>query len=188
MEELKQQRKQYPDKDVAVVSLPTKPQGRPLLLGQELDKAVQDYIEALRVAGGVVNSTIIVAAANGIVSAKDPSLLVSRGGSISINKNWAKSLLSRMKYVKRKCSNAGKVSLPNFKTIQAVFLADLKAEVLMNDVPDELILNWDQTGLPIIPTGQWTMHHAGDKVIPIAHADDKQQITAVLAASLTGKC
>lgn len=186
MEELKLKRKVDGGKDAAVTSLPTKPQGRPLLLGKELDKAVQDYIEALRIAGGVVNSAIVVAAANGIVSAKDASLLVSRGGNISLNKNWAKSLLSRMQYVKRKCSNAGKVSLPNFKMIQGVFLADIAAEVLMNDIPDELVINWDQTGLPLVPTGNWTMHHAGEKVIPIAHVDDKRQITAVLAATLTG--
>ncbi len=97
------------EKAVAVTSLPTKPQGRLLLLGQELDKAVQDYIEALRVAGGVVNTAIVMAAANGIISAKDVTLLASRGGPI--NKSWAKSLLKRIKYVKRKCSNAGKVSL-----------------------------------------------------------------------------
>lgn len=73
-------------KIVTVTSLPTKPQGRPLLLGQELDKAVQDYIEALRIAGGVVNTAIIMAAANGIISAKDVTLLTSHGGNIEINK------------------------------------------------------------------------------------------------------
>ena len=117
MEQLKLRRSADCGKDVTVSSLPTKPLGRPLLLGQELDKAVQDYIEALRTAGGVVNSSIVVAAAIRIVGAKDASLLTSRGGSISITKCWAKSLLSRMKYVKRKCSNAGKVSLPNFERI-----------------------------------------------------------------------
>ena len=30
---------------VEVKALPTKPQGRPLLLGEELDKCVQDYIK-----------------------------------------------------------------------------------------------------------------------------------------------
>ena len=46
-----------------------------------------------------------------------------------------------MNYVKRKCSNAGKVSLPDFEAIQEVFLADICAEVLMNDIPDQLIIN-----------------------------------------------
>ena len=66
-------------------------------------------------------------------------------------------------------------------------MADVAAEVLMNDIPDKLIINWDQTGLPVVPTGQWTMHHAGEKVVPIANVDDKHQITAVLAATLAGK-
>ena len=67
-----------------------------------------------------------------------------------------------------------------------MFLADIAAETLMNDIPDELIFNWDQTGLHMVPTGEWTMHKNGDKVVPIAHSDDKRQITAVLAATLKG--
>ena len=67
-----------------------------------------------------------------------------------------------------------------------MFLADIAAEVLMNDIPDDLIFNWDQTGLQLVPTGEWTMHKSGDKIIPIAHVDDKRQITAVLAATITG--
>ena len=147
----------------------------------------QDYIRALRMAGGVVNTTIVMAAANGIVKAKDISRLASHGGSITINKGWARSLLNRMKYVKRKCSNAGKVSMPDFEKIQEVFLVDITAEVLMNDIPNQLIINWDHTGLSLLPTGQWTMHCAGEKVVPIAHVDDKRRITAVLAANMTGE-
>lgn len=56
-----------------------------------------DSIEALRVGGGVMNTAIVMAAANGIVSAKEVTLLPSRGGNIDVNKNWEKSLLHRMK-------------------------------------------------------------------------------------------
>lgn len=106
---------------------------------------------------------------------------------IQITKPWAKSLLTRMGYVKRKCSNAGKISVTRFAELQEVFLADIKAQVLMNDIPDELVINWDQTALPLVPTGEWTMHRAGEKMIPIAKSDDKRQITAVFAASMTGE-
>lgn len=52
-----------------VKSLPTtKAQGRPLLISTEQDKSLQDYANALRVAGGVVN-TAIVQAALGIIAA-----------------------------------------------------------------------------------------------------------------------
>ena len=167
--------------------LSTKPRVRPLLLGEDLDKAVQDYIGAMRTVGGVVNTTIVMAAAEGIVSARDVSKLSSHGGHIHITKTWAQSLLNRMGYVKRKCSNAGKVSVTRFAEIQEAFLADVTAEVVMNEIPDDLIVNWDQTALHFVPTGQWTMHRSGDKVVPITNSDDKRQITAVLAASMAGE-
>ena len=175
------------DGKLVVSALPTKPQGRPLLLGKELDQAVQDYVKALRIEGGVVNTSIVMAACEGIVTAKDASKLSSHGGHIHVTKTWAKSLLGRMGYVKRKGSNAGKVSMLHFEEIKEAFLADVTAEVVMNDVPDDLVFNWDQTVLHLVPTGQWTMHQAGEKLIPIANSDDKRQITAVLAASMTGE-
>ena len=171
----------------AVRKLPTKPQGRPLLLGQVIDTAVQDYIKALRSVGGVVTTAIVMASAEGILGARDQSLLVQYGGHVSITKSWAKSLLARMGYVKRKCSTAGKMSVPHFKELQDYFLADIQAEVLMNDIPEDLIFNWDQTALSFVSTGQWTMHQAGAKVVPISHSDDKRQVTAVLAATLRGE-
>ena len=69
-----------------VKSLPTKAQGRPLLLSTELDKSVQDYINALQVAGGVVNTAIFQAAALGIIGARDPGLLREYGGHIELIK------------------------------------------------------------------------------------------------------
>lgn len=54
---------------------------------------------------------IVQAAAEGIVAAKNPSLLVKHSGHITITKGWVKSLFSRMGYVKRKGSNAGKITV-----------------------------------------------------------------------------
>ena len=172
---------------VQVASLPKMAVGRPLLLGKDLDTCVQDYINALRKVGGVNNTTIVMAAANGIIAARNPALLTQHGGHIEITKAWAKSLFQRMGYVKRKCSNAGKITVARFEELQEEFLADIKAEVLMNDIPPSLIFNWDQTALKFVPTGEWTMHRAKEKIISIASSDDKRQITAVLAITLTGE-
>ena len=88
---------------VHVASLPKMAVGRPLLLGKDLDICVQDCINALRKVGGVVNTTIAMAAANGIIAARNPALLVQHWGHLEITKAWAKSLFQRMGYVKRKC-------------------------------------------------------------------------------------
>ena len=50
-------------KGLVVKCLPTKAQGRPILLSdQDLDKAVQEYIEATRAADKVVNTAIVMTA------------------------------------------------------------------------------------------------------------------------------
>ena len=85
-----------------------------------------------------------------------------------------------MGFVKRKCSTSGKISLAQFDESKDIFLADVAAEVLFNDIPESLIINWDQTGLSIVPIEDWTMEK-GAKIVPIAHSDDKRQLTAVLA-------
>lgn len=85
-----------PDK----VQLKGKVRGRPLLLG-ELDTLVQSYIKQLRLSGGVVSASIVVAAATGIIKHHNQSLLKDHGGSLDIGKSWAASLMSRMHMVKR---------------------------------------------------------------------------------------
>ena len=171
-------------KSITIKALETKERGRPLLLGAELDAAVQEYVQSLREANGVVNSVVVMAAAEGIISARNISKLSSHGGHI---KSWVRSLLNRMRYVKRKCSTSGKIPPAQFEESRDIFLADVAAEVVMNEIPWDLTINWDQTALSIIPTGDWTMEKQGAKVIPIANVDDKRQLTAVLAATPGGE-
>ena len=99
---------------------------------------------------------------------------------------WPKSLLKRMNYVKQICSNAGKITQSCFTELKDLFLSDIKAEVLMNDIPSDFIIIWDQTGIQL-SIGAWTLNCAGEKIMPIHNSDDKWQITAVIAATMTGK-
>lgn len=187
LEKLNEALKSKPGETVTVDSLETKQKGRPLLLGEKLDAAVQEYVSSLRIVGGAVNTVVVRAAAEGIISARDITKLTSHGGHINITKSWAMSLLNRMGYVKRKASTSGKIPQSQYEELREVFLADIAAEVVMKDIPREMIFNWDQTGLSIIPTGNRTMEREGAKVVSIAHADDKRQITAVLAVTATGE-
>ena len=53
------------------------------------------------------------------------------------------------------------------------------------EIPSELVINWDQTGINYVPSDSYTMEKEGTKRVPII-ADDKHQITAVFAGTLTG--
>ena len=70
-----------------VQQLPSKKKGRPLLLGEELDKQVCDYLQVLRNNGAAVNTAIVIACGDGIVRSKDVNLLAINGGSITLSKD-----------------------------------------------------------------------------------------------------
>ncbi len=88
-----------------MVQLKEKPCGCPLMLG-ELDSLVQEYVKQLRLSGGIVSASILMAAARGIVRHRDQAMLAEYGGPMNITKSWAASLMTRMKMVKRKGTRA----------------------------------------------------------------------------------
>ena len=60
---------------VTVQTLETKERKRPLILGEEMDAAVQQYIESLRLTATPVNTTVVMGAVEGIVAARDVTKL-----------------------------------------------------------------------------------------------------------------
>ena len=74
-----------------------------------------------------------------------------------MKKSWAKSLLFRMNFVRRKSSNVGKVVPSEFIYLKEGFLNDICAEIIMNGIPDDLIFNWDHKGIHLLPVDDWTM-------------------------------
>ena len=56
----------------------------------------------------------------------------------------------------------------------------------MDEIPEDLIINFDQTGLNYVPVTSWTMEEAGARRVEVVAKDDKQQFTAVFAESLSG--
>ena len=133
----------------------------------------------------MINTAIVIACAVGIVISKDSNLLAQNGGHISLSKDWAKGLMKRMGLVKRRASTKAKDSIANFEEVRSQFLFDIKTVVEMDEIPIELICNWDQTG-DYVPVSAWTMEKEGAKRVEIVGADDKRQITAVFTVSMAG--
>ena len=159
-----------------------KKNGRPLLIGEELDKHVQECITYKRSTGTTVNTAVVIACAEGILMHEDAALLTR----VNLSKGWAQYLLHRMGYVKRKATSKAKVSVENFAEIKADFLLDIKQVIVMDEIPAELVINFDQTALNIVPVSDWTMEVEGSKRVEVAGKDDKKQITAVLGGSCVG--
>lgn len=175
------------DDDFVIGGLPTKKRGRPLLLGSRLDVEVQQYLLKVRECGGAVNTAITMAGAKGLLLKLDKTQLQEYGGPVTISRAWAKSLMRRMGFVKRRGTTKSRATVENFDQVKADFLAEIASIVEMEEIPPEMIFNWDQTGIHLVPVASWTMERQGAKHVEVAGITDKRQITAVFCGSLVGE-
>ena len=76
----------------------------------------------LRDKGGVVNTALVMACAEGFVINHDSKLLTANGGYISNTKDRAKSKLHRMGFVKRRASTSARITPEAFDEHKAQFL------------------------------------------------------------------
>jgi len=75
----------------------------------------------------VVNASLIIAGGMGIVRKTNPGLLKNNlcHDKKILTKNWAKSLLSRMGYVKSRGTTTAKINLKNFDNLRENFLEEI---------------------------------------------------------------
>ena len=172
--------------ELVVHELPMKPRGRPPLLGVKIDNDLQALIKAMRSKGATINSAIVIATGKGLLLKSKRELLYEYGGSITLTKEWAKSVLRRMGCTKRRANSKSKVSVENFAELKTQFLLDIKACIEFEDIPYSMVVNWDQTGLKIVPNSTWTMEQKGTKRVEMVAVDDKRQLTGVFGCSLSG--
>ena len=131
------------------------------MLPEDVITHVMKYIRAVRDAGGIINTAIVIAAGLGIVKKVNPEC---NGSYVVLRKSWAKYLLGKMNFVKRKdTTKKPNISVLQFEELKSQYLMDMKAIVTLQDIPDDMIVNWDQTAIKYIPLSNWTMDKEGSK-------------------------
>ena len=59
--------------------------------------------------------------------------------------------------------------------------------VKVHKIPSELVINWDQARVNLIPSQNWTMEQQGSCRVEIAAISDNRQITFTFAGSMSGE-
>ena len=97
------------------------------MLGEELDDKLKNYVQALRINGVPIGSSIVMAAGEGLIKAHDRTMLMQHGGHLRITKSWAMSMLKRMGFVKHKATTNSTPGMSSevFERMKAVFLEQL---------------------------------------------------------------
>ena len=65
--------------------------------------------------------------------------------------------------MKRRGSTTTKYLVDDFDAIKKQFLADFVMIKQLLEIPNELVLNWDHTGINIVPGSAWTMDQKGQQ-------------------------
>eukprot|EP00117_Sycon_ciliatum_P034838 scpid48499/ scgid26512/ Pogo transposable element with KRAB domain len=156
--------------------------GRPLMLPNQADSRVQSYVRAIRKTGGVVNTSIVLATAIGVAQQTAPQVLESNGGWLGFSSRaWGKSLL------KRKGTKSALKVPDNIGELRDRFTGMIQNTMEQHNIPPELVVNFDETAIAIVPASSWSMASCGSKQVPLTGLDDKRQITAVLGCSMAGE-
>ena len=161
--------------------------GRPNLLEDDLLKKVNDIAIGTRLAGGVINRRQLICIANGVVKANNPNLLKEFGGPLELSEKWARGVLGKLNWSKRKATTGKLEPSPQLLLEEKfTFQKEISTHVSNHDIPPSLVLNLDQTPLPYVTPGKYTFSLKGTKHVPIKGVDDKRQITATFAVSSVG--
>ena len=102
---------------------------------------VQAYIRRVHEQGGPVSSQIVIGAAQGIMSPLNKIKLKEYGGHTGLNRHCMGTFVA-LSY--EFCTKEAHYSKR--------FLNDLVTIVQIKEGPPELVLNWDQTGIKLVPT------------------------------------
>ena len=81
--------------------------------------------------------------------------------AIELTEGWAKYLLHRIGFVKRKDTTKAKMSIEYFEEVKKEYLLDIKLVISMDEIPEDLVINLDQTGIHYIPVSDWAMAEEG---------------------------
>ena len=85
------------------------------------------------------------------------------------------SLLEKARLVNRKATKAA-IKLPhNFSEHKKQFLHMITTVVQTHHIPEELVINIDETPLRIISIDKWTLEKEGTKQVPVVGFDDKRE-------------
>ena len=84
-----------------------------------------------------------------------------------------------MDFTKRRVTTKSNSPQDNLEEVKATFLSEIVETVDMNDIPPELIFNWDQTGINLVPTALWTMDEK-ELQFKATKTNDRLQLSCVV--------
>ena len=78
------------------------------------------------------------------------------------------------------------VSSAKYLHLRSTYPRQISGIVAIHKIPQEMVVNWDQSGINIVLSSNWMMEQEGASWVEIVRLNDKRQTTMTFAASLSG--
>ena len=167
--------------------------GRSTLLPESLMKKVIETVANLWLRGVPVSSAVIHAVARGVITANDRSLLLENGGYIDLSMDWSRQVFYCFETLGRKMTScmATTAKIPIAPALlnktKLDFQRKIKSLKAWHEIPEDFIINFDQTALLYVCTGKCTYHTQGASNVPLVGIGKKKQITGTFTITMTGQ-
>ena len=149
-----------------------------MLIEEVLDLMLRSMFANLRTTGAGINIHVVSSVLNGLICANPERF--GKYMDFKVTRSWVQSLYQRMTFSRRT------VTPSLWAEARSQFPREITDKVLQHNIPDELIINVDQTASTFVATDNTTMPAKGEKDISRAGETDKKAITVTLCDSLDG--
>ena len=124
------------------------------MLPKNLMKKVIETVTNLRLRRVPASAAVICSVARGVIIANDRSLLLENGGYIDLSTDWSLQVLYRFEKLGRKITSrmATTAKIPIAPALLSETKLDFQRKIkelqAWHKIPENLIINFDQTPLP----------------------------------------
>jgi len=150
---------------------------------EEIEQGIVSALRLMREKGSVVNIAVIRLVMRAVIQRSQPALLAELKLSSAFVSRWAHE---QMGYSWRARTTAASKLPADWRELGAAAAKRIAVAMQLYKVHPALIVNADQTGVHLCPSDKFTYAVTGSKSVSVIGAEDKRQITAVVASSLSG--
>ena len=137
--------------------------------------------------GCSISRKVVISVGNGDLQAKCPEEMGKHGGKITLSVKWARGILKSLDSSKRRGTTARREMNPAlYDELALSWKKEIADLILRHKVPEELVLNLDQTPLGLTSASKATFAPHGAKNVPVSNIDDKRMITGNFCVSMKG--
>ena len=134
-----------------------------MILDEELDLKLRSMLVKLRLGGAGINIHVVSGVLNSLIQANRERF--GKYMEFKVTRSWAGSLYQRMKFSHRAVTTSRPVITRSlWVEIKLQFLYEITDKVLKHNIPDELIINVDQTPSKFVATDNVTMAAKGENI------------------------